>query len=316
MIYISIILIVISLVLFILTWKIKLNKKIQQQKINQEIQKKQQEKNTLNTALSKLHNELSDIQNTIINLQKEKNQLQQNLEHAIQNKQIELKNKYQQIETTAQQAYNNYISVLDQYYTNKENEVTTKVNMIQEQRASAQAQLNQIQQAVEAASAARLVEQEENNKWLFYSLDLTNEQLNDILELTQFKNRLNDPSLIGKIIWSAFVLRATNNLCNRVLGTDKKCGIYKITNRETKEVYIGQSLAIADRWKAHIKCGLGIDAPVTNRLYQKMQQYGVWTFTFELLEQCSKDKLNEREKFWIDFYQSDKIGLNSKGGNK
>lgn len=39
-------------------------------------------------------------------------------------------------------------------------------------------------------------------------------------------------------------------------------------------------------------------------------------FTFELLEECSKDKLNEREKFWIDFYQSDKIGMNSKGGNK
>jgi len=47
-----------------------------------------------------------------------------------------------------------------------------------------------------------------------------------------------------------------------------------------------------------------------------MQQYGVWMFTFELLEECSKDKLNEREKFWIDFYQSDKTGMNSKGGNK
>ena len=124
---------------------------------------------------------------------------------------------------------------------------------------------------VEAATAARLTEQEENNRWLFYSINLTNEQLNDILELSRFKSRFNDPSLVSKIIWSAFILKATNLLCNQVLGTDKKCGIYKITNRETKEIYIGQSLNVADRWKAHIKCGLGIDAPSTNRLYQKMQ---------------------------------------------
>lgn len=39
-------------------------------------------------------------------------------------------------------------------------------------------------------------------------------------------------------------------------------------------------------------------------------------FTFELLEECPKEKLNEREKFWIDFYQSDKLGMNSTKGNK
>lgn len=39
-------------------------------------------------------------------------------------------------------------------------------------------------------------------------------------------------------------------------------------------------------------------------------------FTFELLEECSKEKLNEREKFWIDFYHSDKIGMNGNSGNK
>lgn len=94
--------------------------------------------------------------------------------------------------------------------------------------------MDQLKSVIDAAAAARLTQQEEENKWLFYSLDLTNEQLNDLLEISRFKNRLNDPSLIGKIIWSAFVLKATNSLCNRVLGTDKKCGIYKITNRETQ----------------------------------------------------------------------------------
>ena len=82
-------------------------------------------------------------------------------------------------------------------------------------------------------------------------------------------------------------------------------------------VYIGQSVNVADRWKTHIKYGLGIDTPITpNKLYQAMQNSSLWYWTFELLEECPKDKLNKHEKFWIDFYQSDKIGLNSKGGNK
>lgn len=72
-------------------------------------------------------------------------------------------------------------------------------------------------------------------------------------------------------------------MCNRVVGSTTSCGIYKITNLVTEEIYIGQSVNISDRFKSHIKCGLGIDAPSTNKLYNNMQQYGVWNFTFEVL---------------------------------
>jgi hypothetical protein len=49
------------------------------------------------------------------------------------------------------------------------------------------------------------------------------------------------------------------------------------------EIYIGQSVNISDRFKQHVKCGLGIDAPATNKLYNNMQEYGVWNFSFEIL---------------------------------
>ena len=86
------------------------------------------------------------------------------------------------------------------------------------------------------------------------------------------------------------------------MGTNTKCGIYKITNLISNQAYIGQSVDIASRFKQHIKCGLGIDAPASNKLYKSMIEDGVWNFSFELLEECSKDKLNERESFWIDLY--------------
>lgn len=74
------------------------------------------------------------------------------------------------------------------------------------------------------------------------------------------------------------------DLCNRILNNRKNvCGIYKITNLITGEHYIGQSKNIDERWKAHCKCGLGIEAPATNVLYNSMQKDKVWNFTFEVL---------------------------------
>ena len=47
-----------------------------------------------------------------------------------------------------------------------------------------------------------------------------------------------------------------------------------------------------------------------------MQQYGIENFTFELLETVPKDKLSEREKFYIDFYKTKETGLNERSGLK
>lgn len=105
-------------------------------------------------------------------------------------------------------------------------------------------------------------------------------------------------------------------LCNNVLGTNIVSGIYKITNQETNECYIGQAVDVAKRWKDHAKCGLGIDTPANNQLYQAMKEYGLHSFSFELLENCSKEDLNEKEQKYIDIYQSYDYGYNQNKGIK
>lgn len=45
-----------------------------------------------------------------------------------------------------------------------------------------------------------------------------------------------------------------------------------------------------------------------------MEKDGVQNFTFELLEEVPKDKLTEREKYWINFYDSKSYGLNMREG--
>lgn len=42
-----------------------------------------------------------------------------------------------------------------------------------------------------------------------------------------------------------------------------------------------------------------------------MQEQGLENFSFELLEECPRTELNEKENFYIKLYQSDQFGYNS-----
>lgn len=128
---------------------------------------------------------------------------------------------------------------------------------------------------------------------------------------------MSDPRPLRMLIWTTYYSKKVNELCSRVLGSDNICGIYKITNIRTKQIYIGQAKNIKERWREHCKCGLGIDTPANNKLYESMKKDNLINFTFELLEECDSSELNEKEKFYIELYKSYDYGLNStKGNNK
>ena len=77
-------------------------------------------------------------------------------------------------------------------------------------------------------------------------------------------------------------------------------GIYKITNKLNNKCYIGQSSNIALRWIAHINHVEKNDE--NTYLYQEMRKDGLSNFTFEILEECSIEELNDKEKYWFNFY--------------
>lgn len=87
-------------------------------------------------------------------------------------------------------------------------------------------------------------------------------------------------------------------------------GIYKITNKLTNKCYIGQSLCIERRFKEHINCVK--DYP----LYDDIAKYGINNFIFEVLEPCNEGDLNEKEKYWINFFDSYNNGYNQTIGGK
>ena len=310
--YIYIILLIINIISFIINFYIlRKTKKIRYEKL-EEIKEKQNQYWDLNKKVQQKQKEYFNIVNQTYS---QNNKLQ---ELKLQKDFIEKETTeyYTKVSKTANEAFNKYESTLDNCYKQKEKWFNQNITALQEEQKREWQYLQKLKDATNAATAARLVEKAKEDQWRFYSIHLTDQDVKDITHLLKWKQELNNPIIVSKIVWSNYYLKPVGELCNRVLGTQKKCGIYKITNKSTGEVYIGQSVNIADRWKAHIKCGLGIEASSTNKLYNAMQNSSLWNWTFELLEECEKNKLNEREKFWINFYQSDKMGYNmTKGGS-
>ena len=90
-----------------------------------------------------------------------------------------------------------------------------------------------------------------------------------------------------------------------------KSGIYKILNKINGKFYIGSAVNLERRWKKH-KYELNTQTHVNPYLQKAWNKY--WNISFELivLEYCEKDKLLEREQYWLDFTKcyDDKIGYN------
>lgn len=150
----------------------------------------------------------------------------------------------------------------------------------------------------------------------FHSISLDKKDKEDIEVLRDFSGKLHKSILINKLIWSEYFMRPYSEMADRVLGKIKRCGIYKITESATGHAYIGQSSDIRNRWANHLKTALGVEGGAARtRFHDALGDIGIENFTFEMLEECPKDKLNEREKYYINFYQSNDFGWNSTKGN-
>lgn len=89
--------------------------------------------------------------------------------------------------------------------------------------------------------------------------------------------------------------------------------IYKISNNVNNKVYIGMTTRSLDIRKAdHRKTYNNQNSRMYNlKIYKAMRDIGIENFQYSILEECSNDILSEREKFWIDKYNSVFEGYNT-----
>lgn len=91
--------------------------------------------------------------------------------------------------------------------------------------------------------------------------------------------------------------------------------IYKVTNKINNKIYIGQTIfSLEERWYRHqIKAKLD---KTNNKFYNAINKYGIKNFYPEVIEECPEEELDNREKYWITYYDSYNNGYNSTLGGE
>lgn len=221
---------------------------------------------------------------------------------ALINKEInEIQQKYKNAEADYEQQY--LATMADMVETYRD-----KISTSKDEYWKLVNQLDDLQRKVDAAVEAAKREEEMANKQEYYRLQLSKEDLDEIYRLQEIVPFLRSPEPLYKVIYKMYYEKPYTDLVGRVIGSGVHCGIYKITNLQNKMCYIGQSANIAERWRQHIKRGVGAETATRNKLYTAMKAYGVENFTFEIVEECERSLLNERESYWQDYFKAKEFG--------
>ena len=294
---------------YIQRWK---QYKIESQSILQQAKqirlKRQEQQQRLDKEIQDLQHKKSEI---ILSIKR-----QQDLAIAI--KQQQQKNINQEIQlykNKVQSELFKYKDSLDIAAKEAEIQYNQKIQRLQLNLNQVVTELDKMKMTREAAREAILRQQKIKQDLNRYCLRPTPADQDDINRLQKIKKDLHKPRILSMLIWQTYWQPLAKIQFPIILGSSAiKTGIYKITNTITQQCYIGQAVDIDKRWKEHCKFGLGIDTPPGNKLYKAISEYGLQNFSFEMLEQCKKEQLNQKQKFYIDLYDSYNFGYNSNKG--
>ena len=220
--------------------------------------------------------------------------------------------KFEQEKEKRQEAINLYFNRLnvqaETIYKQKKEELQTEIALLQ-------SQFNDFKIRQDSINEAILREKELKEKEDFYSIQISKNDQEDIELLQSMDLKLHNRNVIPKLIWELFIRRPCQEMIKRVTGGRKISGIYKITNKETGEAYIGKTTDISTRWQNHCKTTIGLEGAARATLHNRLAQDGLWNYTFEIIEEVDKENLSSREAFYIDLYGT-KQQLNMKDGSK
>lgn len=154
----------------------------------------------------------------------------------------------------------------------------------------------------------------EKQEKLFYTIQLPDEYKDDIdFLLTTVAAKVQHPDIISKLVWAEYVKPNLDNTFKRIeIKSDS--GIYKLTSLENGMTYIGKSTDVKKRIADHFKSSIGIKSIADQAVHHAILKEGFWNWTIEVIQYCDKDELNEKEKYYIEFFKAQEYGYNKTGG--
>lgn len=304
-------------------------------KINEEVQKQNNELNNQKTRLqesvSKLQEQLGNLNLSrtqlvadIASAQARRQELEAHIEDLRKRSEEDIEKLYQKDKELMRERLKAEESKYQQGKEDYKNEYFTMledmVNEYAEIQSKKSQELEEVQKELDSlrAKATAAIEAAKREEEKQLNLDKYRILLDevDIVEINRLREIIpyfRTPRPLCKAIWECYYRSRANDMINRVVGSGDHTGIYKITSIKDGKVYIGQAVNLRTRWLEHLKCGCGIDTP-NNILYKAMQEEHVENFTFEVLEECKREELNDREKYYIAFYDSQTWGYNMNAG--
>lgn len=286
---------------------------IENQQLREQLLELTKEHSSLTAKKEEILTNITTLQNNISVLQKQAEETS----NALYSKSYELanekmsqaaeamSNKYKEMEEAAKKEY---LESLEDYAISFQEEIEIKQNELEKINNQLNDLTAKLDSAVEAAKRAEELKANQD----FYRLHLSQTDIDEIKRLKEVIPYLRDSEPLNKVIWKVYYEKPYTDLIGRVVGTGVRTGIYKITNIENQMCYVGQAVNLSDRFKQHIKRGVGAETPTRNKLYPAMLEYGVENFTFEIIEECERSKLNEREDYWQEYFHAKTWGYSIK----
>lgn len=267
----------------------------------------------LQIELASLQAKRDEVQSSIFSLEQQAKKsadifYQKNMEIAQTNLDKSLENASNYYTTQTEQYQSDYKEMMADCAQSISDLINQKRIELKELDLAIKEQSEKVNASVEANKRAEEIRSQSD----FYKLIIPKEDLDEIKELREVEKHLRNPEPLNKIIWKCYYEKPTTDLIGRVIGSGTHTGIYKITNLTNQMCYVGQAANLAERWKQHIKRGLGADPVTKNKLYPAMKVIGVENFSFEVIEECERSKLDEREDYWQDFFKAKEFGYSIK----
>lgn len=257
------------------------------------------------------------------------------IESEKEKKYAELQEKFSELEKQQEESYKKRIEIQEESYKQylehqeeikqlKQNEINQKIEEFQigydEKLQESENQIQEIENLInewkrkyDAAIDVYKQLEKDREAASYYKISFTSEEIEELEELNKAIKKLRNPDPFYKAIYEIYYRNKVNDLVNRVVGTGRVSGIYKITHVESGKCYVGQSVDIGNRWKQHIKRGVGAESRTNNKLYPAMAELGVEAFRFEIVETTEDtSQLNVMEKYWQDFLQAKEFGYSVK----
>ena len=181
---------------------------------------------------------------------------------------------------------------------------------IEGKTAELEALLGELVEKKERYTKVLLEESKSNKEWWTLEVSPQEEEMVTLLRKLGSEYPLIREEL-AKVEWSKVWLPRLQELGGKE-GLRGCAGIYRLVLKEDEKVcYVGQAVDILDRWYTHVKKMVGAEKKGSERVYRYKPEDFWWT-VIERVEGSEKEKLDEKEKWWIEFYGAKEVGLNKK----